>query len=153
MNFRRARERDAARVSIFLGRLLTTLAVLVVLLVLSACASVPPVKAPDVDPGSAGYVLTACSGANPSFCHGFLEAAASVVLAEGGACLPPIYFEDVERVVVPALRGAPPESAAIIPATAAIRRAWPCPSTPSTPPSTTAANLPHLTAAAAARSL
>jgi hypothetical protein len=116
------------------------MAVFAAALISVACATVPaPSSAPAAveDPATAGAVLSACSGGDPRFCHGFIEATFSAAYSRGEVCPPPIEFADVEAIVVPALRQASPDAAATVPATAAIRAAWPCPVAP-IPPTTTA---------------
>lgn len=116
--------------------------------ILTACASVRPAPVQveaTADPASAGAVLLACSGSADEFCHGFLEATASMVLARGEACPPPIYFEDVRRVVLERLRQVPPEESAVIGGADAISSTWPC-----TSPKSEFASLTFTTTAASA---
>ena len=119
-----------------------------VFLLATGCATT---RQPTVDPASAGEVLRSCSGADESFCRGFIEATASSVFAHAEACPPPITFEEVRALVLPALAAAQPDEGAVIPATDAIRAAWPCSSKTETESNNAAP--PHLTAAAAAWSL
>ncbi len=125
-------------------RLVSWPLVLVPVIFLSSAAACVSTSLSAEDPASASAVLRACSGGDESFCRGFIEATVSSVLARAEACPPPITVKDAERIVVAAIRQVPPDEAAILAASAALRSAWPCPPDPE---SNNAANAALLTAA------
>ncbi|HTY40521.1 MAG TPA: Rap1a/Tai family immunity protein [Thermoanaerobaculia bacterium] len=102
-------------------------------LVLAAagCASGGPPKAGLLaQVGSVRTVLGNCLGDDPSYCHGFVTAAFDFLYQGKAICPPPLQTDDLERIVVNALRRADPDAPAITAATGALSRAFPCHDTP-----------------------
>lgn len=120
------------RPSIYRGRAdipaAVLLAAVLALAFLSACATAPVTLAPSLEPGTAGHLAAACSGANPEYCAGASKMLFDAALVSRAICPPSgVTLGEVENAIVAGLLKEPADADAVVVAADALRRAWPCP--------------------------